>query len=365
MIHKQSTFDKWPMQDKSVHAIITSPPYWGLRKYDVSDVIIGKNTHCQHEFGNVIIRKTSSNYNVGFNKRWGNASGNRKQEKSSYGKIEQGCFCGKCNAWRGQYGLEPLYQDYIKHTVLWAQETWRVLKDDGIFFLNLGDTYSGSGGAGGDYNKGGLKEGQPRYKQGNSNLPAKSKILIPHRVAIALIDEGWILRNDIVWTKPNAMPEPCKDRFSKKFEYIFMFVKNKKYYFDINAVREKCKPLNRWGGPKFKGDKKSIWDEGTGHKSYREREVQPNNGMKNPGDVWVIPTKPSKIKHYATWPYALVERMILCSTKEGDTVLDPFCGSGTTILAAEKLGRKGVGIDAGYTEIQKERRLKYELKGRV
>lgn len=159
----------------------------------------------------------------------------------------------------------------------------------------------------------------------------------------------------IIWYKTNAMPESATDRFSKKYEYIFMFTKQEKYYFDLDSVREKCPPLNRWGGNKLVAKGQSEWDKGTGQITYRDRDMQPNDGMKNPGDLWNIPTRPSSEKHYAMWPERLVERMVKCSTKAGDIVLDPFAGSATTLKVAEQLQRKGLGIDLGYHEISKRR----------
>jgi DNA modification methylase len=331
MLIKQNVFKPWALKSKSVQAIITSPPYWGLRKYDIDDVIIGEDDACSHIWGNTGIK----------------------------GKGGYTAVCSLCGAWKGQYGLEPSHYDYVKHTHMWAEEAWRVLKGDGILFLNIGDSYAGSGGPGSQYDRKNHGYGKHFKKFKNPNRTCieqnKTKLLIPHKVAIALIECGWILRNDIVWYKPNAMPESTKDRFSKKFEYIFMFTKNQKYYFNLEAVREKCKPLTRWGGHIFKAENDSIWDTGTGQSTYRRREVQPNKGMKNPGDIWSINTKPSKIKHFAMWPDELVNKMILCSTCCNDIILDPFCGSGTTVAAANKLGRFGVGIDLGYHDIASKR----------
>jgi len=278
------------------------------------------------------------------------------------GNLPSGRTCMCCGSWQGQYGLEPDFKKYVLHTKWWANEAWRVLKDNGVFFLNLGDTYSGSHkGAwkGHKYTHGKLgisSEHLPVNNFDYGNISRKCKLMIPQRIVIALIDGGWILRNDIIWLKPNAMPESCEDRFSKKFEYIFMLVKNENYFFDLDSVREKCKPLNRWGGPRVKEKaEKTERDKVTNQKFNRPgRQVQPNNGMKNPGDVWEISTKPSGIEHYATWPEELVRRMIKCSTKRDDTVLDPFCGSGMTIKVAEQLNRRGVGIDLGYREIRKK-----------
>ena len=219
-------------------------------------------------------------------------------------------------------------------------------------------------------------------------MPDKCKLLIPHRIAIALIDEGWTLRNDIIWFKGNAMPESCGDRFSKKFEYIFMFVKQSKYYFDLDSVKVPSKTfgydkresslirgreknynlkideMDMPGRSKIVKDRntkinKETAEEVGGIYSGNQPEWQPTC---NPGDVWEINTQPSSEAHFAMWPEKLCERMILCSTKKGDTVLDPFAGSGTTLKVAEELGRKGLGIDLGYKEIQTRRLSKIQKR---
>ncbi len=357
MIHHQSVFDTWPIEDNSIQAIITSPPYWGLRKYDIPDVIIGGDKNCEHIFiehfdppkGGKCSSENPSK--VGAN--------NTMSDMDIRGVGIISSMCSKCGAWKGQYGLEPSYLDYIEHTRLWVKEAWRVLREDGILFLNVGDTYgtvSGSMGSG-KYTDPKLSkeanEAQP--KKQNINMH-KCKLLIPHRIAIALIEDGWILRNDVLWVKLNAMPESVKDRFSKKYENIFMFVKNKKYYFDLDAVRTaySIASLQR---------NKYLYQDRTGKdlgqlkgKDNTYKSIKANELGKNPGDVWGINTQPSSEPHYAMWPSKLVERMILCSTKEDDTVLDPFAGSATTLKIAIGNNRKALGIDLGYADIQ-ERKL--------
>lgn len=311
MIYHQSVFETWPIEDKSIQAIITSPPYWGLRKYDIPDIAIGD--------------------------------------------------------WEGQYGLEPDFKEYIEHTRLWMREAMRVLKDNGVLFLNIGDTYNGSK-KGNTNNK--QKEGvnTDSFTKENQGQPDKCKLLIPHRVAIALIDDGWTLRNDIIWSKPNAMPESCQDRFSKKFENIFMFSKQPKYYFNLDAVREKWDESSiarTYRGASGK-DKYSDSQHGQSAHSmnmkrsnktsvFKELSEEEKERTKNPGDIWRIATQPSPYSHYAMWPEKLVERMIKCSTRPGDKILDPFVGSGTTLFMAESLNRQGIGIDLGYKDIQDDR----------
>jgi site-specific DNA-methyltransferase (cytosine-N4-specific) len=299
---KQSVFDKWQIEDKSVQAIITSPPYYSLRKYDIPDVVIGD--------------------------------------------------------WQGQYGLEPDYKSYLEHTMLWLKEAWRVLKDDGCLFVNIADSYCSSGGA--SRHKGYSDPKYPNGRDGEFEEPSsypqpdvkpKSKLLIPERLMIMMSDAGWIIRNHLVWFKPNAMPESCQDRFSKKWESVIFATKQPRYYFDLDVVREKHSEVSL----------KRVKSKWNGHRepmsSFANMDISRmcHEKGKNPGDVWSINTQPSPEKHFAMWPEKLVERMILCSTKPGDVVLDPFCGSGTTLRVSDRLNREGIGIDLGYSEIQSRR----------
>lgn len=145
------------------------------------------------------------------------------------------------------------------------------------------------------------------------------------------------------------MPESVTDRFSKKHEYFFLMVKSEKYYFDLDAIRDKCPPLNRWGGNKLIAKGQSEWDKGTGQQSYRTRDMQPNGGMKNPSDVsdfWDILTKPNKDKHYAQYSDTLILKPILAGCPEGGIIYDPFMGSGSTADAAIRTNRKFIGSEA-------------------
>ena len=206
---------------------------------------------------------------------------------------------------------------YVCHTLLWAKEAWRVLRNDGVFFLNLADSYAGSGGSGGDYNSGGIREGQPKYKQAKNQYQSKCQLLIPHRVAIALLDDGWCLRNTIIWHKTSAMPESVTDRFSKKYEYIFMFTKQEKYYFDLDSIREPHKEVSIERLKRAVGNSNKWVNGASGQQKHGLSQPRPNykdrigsmqskefdgadylcgnlNPLgKNPGDVWNIPTQPS------------------------------------------------------------------------
>ena len=329
-VFNQSTFEKWQIEDNSIQAIITSPPYYSLRRYDIPDVVIGGDPLCEHEYGNEIVNRKRGSIGSASTLMGGLAT----QEDCDRGTtiIKQGRYCILCNAWQGQYGLEPDFKLYIEHTLLWAKEAWRVLRDDGVFFLNIADSYNSSSAQIGrqDKLKYGGKSGLHCLRGGNAGYPSKCQLLIPERVSIMMVDElGLTLRNKIIWVKSNAMPESVTDRFSKRYEFIYFFTKKPKYYFNLDTVREE-------------------------HAEATKQRVKYPKG-KNPGDVWIIPTQSSSEKHRAMWPEKLVERMILCSTKAGDTVLDPFAGSGTTVLVAERLNRQGIGIDLGYSDIQARR----------
>lgn len=381
MIYKQSVFEPWPIESETIQAVITSPPYFGLRKYAIPDIIIGGDRNCEHEFDlidmNLINENRQGKDSVSFN--------NSTKKKHIHGKkVGHQGLCVRCNAWRGQYGLEPTpYRDvnsYVEHTRLWAKEAWRVLKKDGLFFLNLADSYNGS-------NKGETRSVKQKSNSASVlnmptnciSIPSKCQLLIPHRVAMALVDDGWTLRNTVVWFKTNSLPESVTDRFSKKYEYIFMFSKSNKYYFNLDAVREphaevskqrllravsnKNKYLSVDNMQKPQGihrERKNYKDRiGTmqstefGQGDYLVGKLNPLG--KNPGDIWSIPSQPSGDAHYAMWPSRLVERMIKCSTKAGDIVLDCFAGSGTTIKKAKELQRIGIGIDLGYHEISSKK----------
>ncbi len=217
MIYQQSVFEPWPIESESVQAVITSPPYFSLRKYAIPDVIIGGDKDCKHEFG---LTKDKL-----LNLQAGNPEFKREWRKEATQTINNGSFCIHCNAWQGQYGLEPTPQIYVEHTLLWAKEAWRVLRDDGIFFLNLADSYSGGGrGYGG---KSEYLKGKGAQNPKLENYPLKCQLLIPHRVAIALVDAGWTLRNILYGIKqmPCQKAQPIDSRRSMS---IFSCLQNKR-----------------------------------------------------------------------------------------------------------------------------------------
>ena len=238
-----------------------------------------------------------------------------------------------------------------------------MLKDDGVFFLNMGDTYGGSWGA---YSKGknpGItgwaRTGMEQLKHERpvaAGERAKCKLMIPARVSLACMEKGWILRNEIVWYKPNGIPDSIKDRFTRRWESVFMFTKSTSYYFDLDSVRVPYKPdsFRRFkDGYKKCGVPAEAMPNGRDHvpRTYKMSE----HGA-NPGDVWKISAgRAPGLEHFSVYPEQLIERLVLCSTRGGDTVLDPFVGSGTTPLVAVSLGRKAIGIDLGYEDVRRER----------
>ena len=221
-----------------------------------------------------------------------------------------------------QIGLEETPEAFVESMVNVFREVKRVLADDGTLWLNLGDSY-------GD----------------------KQLIGIPWRVALALQADGWYLRQDIIWSKPNPMPESVTDRCTKAHEYIFLLSKKAKYYYDADALKEPLqgergvhapknsnKPANGMGGANNMGDVNKVWGA---------------DGMRNKRSVWEVTTKPYSGAHFATFPPDLIKPCILAGTKAGDTVLDPFGGSGTTGMVALELGRSAelIELNPDYVEI--------------
>lgn len=245
----------------------------------------------------------------------------------------------------GQYGLEPTVTEYVEIMRQVFAEVRRVLADDGTLWLNLGDSYAT--GPTGTRRSSGL-QGAPNStttKAGMGNkthcgVPEKNLLMIPERTAIALQEDGWILRNKIIWDRPNAMPESVTDRFSTRYEHVFLFSRSRHYHFNLDAVREPHKAPGRIAGAGAFGARNASHPR-TGTGEYTG--MHPLGA--NPGDVWRIATRPNPQAHFATFPIDLPTRCIKAGCKPGGTVLDPFSGSGTTGEAARMLGRKYVGVD--------------------
>jgi len=264
---------------------------------------------------------------------------------SLLGRTPYKDICGKCGAIRidAQIGLEQTPDEYIANLVAVFRECKRILRDDGTLWVNIGDSYNGS--APNQSGQNGYNDGREnrdkRYSTGGVNgLKPKDLIGIPWMLAFALRADGWYLRQDIIWAKPNPMPESVKDRCTKSHEYIFLLSKSARYYYDNEAVMEDAAGgRERFGGAKYgdKGLDKSRNDTAR----FDETIVS----VRNKRDVWTVATKPYKGAHYATFPPDLITPCILAGAPEGGIVFDPFVGSGTTVATAIQLGRRGVGID--------------------
>ena len=342
---------KWPAN--SIDMCLCSPPYWGLRDYGVEQ-IFGGDKDCEHEWNGC-----------------GKSSQRLRDPKTAIPELlnpQMGNICLKCHAWKGQLGLEPTPEMYIEHLTEIFNEVKRVLKKTGTLWLVIGDTYWGGKGKSGyelpheaeerrgkgetiqhSYNVPGYMEMRPADGKHDFIQP-KCLCMIPERLSWSLIQNGWILRNKNIWFKPNGMPSSVKDRFSNKWEYVYMFSKSKNYYFDLDAVREPYaestfqRVSQNEGNPKWDGDHKRGSPMGE-HTLDPKQFTHPKG--KNPGDVWEIGTVPCPIKgvHFATFPEDLCRKAIIPGCPEGGIVLDPFCGVGTACYVAQRLRRKFIGID--------------------
>ncbi len=341
------------LPDNSADCVVTSPPYWGLRDYGTGRWVDG-DPRCRHHLA----------------------------DDSS---ATPRCRCGARRE-DDQHGLETTPQVYIDRLRGVFAQVHRVLADTGTLWLNLGDSYAAgplpgrtrdpmrtstlSGRAAAET----LRESVRRAGAARTrSLPRKNLVGMPWRIAFALQADGWILRNAIVWHKPNAMPESVRDRLSNRYEMLFLLTKQQRYFFDLDAIRE---PLARpealdenivIGGSR-KGshgglDATARRRGNTVYGKYRHAEpfagrrpgraLQPTGTQhtaghprgKNPGDVWPITTRPLREAHFAAFPIDIPLRCIAAGCPDGGRVLDPFSGAATTGMAARQLGRSYVGID--------------------
>ena len=260
----------------------------------------------------------------------------------------------------GQLGLENSVEAYINRLTDIFREVRRVLKNDGTLWLNIGDSYVSS---------------NSEY----SNCKRKDLIGIPWLLAFALRNDGWYLRQDIIWEKPNAMPESVKDRCTKSHEYIFLFSKQSKYYFDYEAIKEPAVGFNNIAPAGSKGTLKpnnrlrkgnsrtfrggGVYTKGQSFNNSAEttRESHGNSenvtGLRNKRSVWTVATQGYKEAHFATFPEKLIEPCVLAGSRDGGIILDPFIGSGTTAVVAKKHNRGFIGIELNpeYVEMAKRR----------
>lgn len=315
------------LPDKSVQCVVTSPPYWGLRKYEGGqEEIWGGVPDCEHEWtGAGTVSDVREQVIHGRSRTTDRFYGEPSRRfDGNHQKHYQDNTCLKCGAWKGSYGLEPTPEMYVEHTVEFLREIRRVLRDDGIVFWNIGDSYSGSGkGIGSDHGKADFDDsGIARTDWHTAGLKPKDLCLIPFRVALAAQSDGWYVRSVIIWAKPNPMPESVKDRPTSSYEYILMLTKSQRYYWDIDAVREAQSPTTHSKGrnPRTTDEfaDKSIRSDGkVAHKDWHE--YTPETWLaagRNLRDVWTIPTQPFPGAHFAVFPEKIPETCIKAATSE-------------------------------------------------
>lgn len=347
---------------ESVQCIVTSPPYFGLRDYGTGQWV-GGSASCDHD---AAIR----------DKALAQVGNSLRKATDHPGQINMASAilraCPSCGATRqdAQIGLEETPDAYVAKLVEVFREARRVLRSNGTLWLNLGDSFS-SGGARhtgrNDENEQDIARRAALYRTGKEKATAtpqerssistcagvgsKQLLGMPWRVAFALQADGWILRSDVIWAKPNCMPESVKDRPTKAHEYLFLFAKSERYYYDSEALREEASPksIARISGPTFHQQTGGPKDYRNGINPNRSMRKTLENFAKNPGrnkrTVWTIATSPYKQAHFATFPPALVEPCILAGSRAGDLVLDPFMGAGTVGMVAKQHGRSYLGIE--------------------
>jgi DNA modification methylase len=288
---------------QSVHAIVTSPPYWGLRDYGEP----------------------------------------------------------------GQFGLEPTPDAYVARLVGLFALLRPALRDDGTVWLNLGDSYSGRGRADEGFNERWHGKHYLSNKQGDADrhrparqdcgLKPKDLIGLPWMVAFALRSDGWYLRQDIIWHKPNAMPESVTDRPTCSHEHLFLLAKSERYFYDHHAIKELSQDARRENGRDGRDEDLRARPPGSRPRTLARLDYTERG--RNKRSVWTVPTAPLAAAHFATFPPALITPCILAGCPEGGTVLDPFMGSGTTAAVARSLGRKSIGFEmnAEYIAIALKHRL--------
>lgn len=266
----------------------------------------------------------------------------------------------------GQIGLEGAVDVYLEKLVAVFREARRVLAKDGTLWLNMGDTYSAGAmtGAKGPNSSTGHNKAQheiavPVVRKAPQGYKPKELLGMPWRLAMALSADGWYLRCDIIWEKPNVFPESVKDRPTRSHEYIFLMSKSPKYYYDHDAIKEPAMTKAVDGEPTIGDGRKDLR---SGIESRHRVRVQGGQALsaseyRNRRSVWRINTQPLKAAHFATFPEKLVEPCILAGSQSGDLILDPFMGAGTVALVAKKLGRDYIGVELnpGYIEIANQR----------
>ena len=346
---------KWASQGVKAQTCITSPPYYGLRDYGTAKWE-GGDPNCEHS--------------ISMPTKWNDPKRGTSVLRPEVGhRGGSSSNCHLCGAKRidDQLGLEDTPADYISSMVEVFRCVWDVLEDDGTLWVNIGDSYCNSNG---------FARASPEYqREGRNNMPANDRKLdklhatglktkdligIPWMLAFALRADGWYLRQDIVWSKPNPMPESVQDRCTKAHEYIFLLSKSHKYHFDHVAIKEPMK-----GEPEARDKNAEGYqaDYTKGDRFSKGERVFGADGMANKRSVWTVNTKPYSGAHFAVFPTELIEPCILAGAPVGGIVLDPFMGSGTTAQVAQDLGRQYLGCELNpeYGKLQKKRTAQKSL----
>lgn len=351
---------------ESVQTCVTSPPYWGLRDYGTG-VWAGGNPVCGHQVSGASPDPKNPD----------STARNGKPSAADRSILAGSCPCGATRI-DSQIGLEATPDAYVTEMLAVFREVRRVLKDDGTLWLNLGDSYaSGTKGSGGRGDSSGLRrDGRDEASRLRSaattighqlfeirrvdhGLKPKDLVGIPWMVAFALRADGWYLRSDIIWAKPNPMPESVTDRPTKAHEYIFLLSKSPRYYYDAAAIAEQGADASAeryksaFGGAKARA---VVGDAGIDTRT-RPQGMREYDGTRNKRSVWTVPTQPYAGAHFATFPEDLITPCILAGSAHGGTVLDPFTGSGTTGVVAIRHQRSFVGceLNPSYLEMARTR----------
>lgn len=334
------------LETGSVHCVVTSPPYWGLRDYGIPASIWGGSGDCEHEWGDLITENATNHTDK---RRWQHTRNGRDEEQPKEKRVAwlrtevpQGKFCQICGAWAGCFGLEPTPELFVEHGVTIFREVKRVLRDDGTLWLNMGDSYASQPNQrvqdGERYDVAGWKQATNRGSctvgsRSVEGLKPKDLVGMPWRLAFALQADGWYLRSDIIWAKPNPMPESVTDRPTKSHEYLFLLTKSEHYYYDAEAIKEPVsgeahargdgvnpKAIGRPLAPRDRWDTKDYLIPGQKpqKRASRNKQNESFSGAvneivfsRNKRSVWTVPTEPFPEAHFATFPLELIKPCIL------------------------------------------------------
>lgn len=333
---------------------VTSPPYWGLRNYGTPPVAWGGDHGHAHRWRPRRYYRACGGAAGSSGEAFATAGrANAARLRAARWREDAVCDCG---AWRGHLGLEPDPQEYAAHLVAVFREVRRALRSGGTLWLNLGDSWASTGG----HTRPGINTARAGRRNVNGQLTLKGAVPVglkpkdlvgvPWLVAFALRADGWHLREEIIWSKPNAMPESVTDRCTRAHEQLFHLSAGPRYYHDAAAISEPADRKNHRASPSSRRDgTRGHTDQGFMDGRYYER--------RNKRSVWTVTTKPFRGAHFATFPVDLAAPCVLAGSRRGGVVLDPFMGAGTTAVAARACGRRFVGVELSprYVRIARKR----------